>query len=56
MNKATGEVFTVNGETITAEVKFTPKDRNGEVKVKFVFPRLAVSMSPESWISMYSRS
>ena len=30
MNKATGEVFTVNGETITAEVKFTPKDRNGE--------------------------
>mgnify|MGYP000283605165 CR=1 FL=1 len=37
MNKATGEVFTVNGETITAEVKFTPKDRNGEVKVTFTF-------------------
>lgn len=37
MNKATGEVFTVNGETITAEVKFTPENRNGEVKVKFTF-------------------
>ena len=37
MNKATGDVFTVNGETITAEVKFTPKDRNGEVKVTFTF-------------------
>lgn len=37
MNKATGEVFTVNGETITAEVKFTPESRNGEVKVTFTF-------------------
>lgn len=37
MNKATGEVFTVNGETITAEVKFTPENRNGEVKVTFTF-------------------
>ena len=37
MNKATGEVFTVNGETITAEVKFTPENRNGEVKVMFTF-------------------
>lgn len=37
MNKATGEVFTVNGETITAEVKFTPENRNGKVKVTFTF-------------------
>lgn len=37
MNKTTGEVFTVNGETITAEVKFTPESRNGEVKVTFTF-------------------
>lgn len=37
MNKATGEAFTVNGETITAEVKFTPENRNGEVKVTFTF-------------------
>ena len=37
MNKATGEVFTVNGETITAEIKFTPENRNGEVKVTFTF-------------------
>lgn len=37
MNKATGEVFTVNGETITAEVKFTSENRNGEVKVTFTF-------------------
>lgn len=37
MNKATGEVFTVNGETITAEVKFTPENRNGEVNVTFTF-------------------
>lgn len=37
MNKATGEVFTVNGETITAEVKFTPENRNGEAKVTFTF-------------------
>ncbi len=37
MNKATGEVFTVNGEAITAEVKFTPENRNGEVKVTFTF-------------------
>ena len=37
MNKATGEVFTVNGETITAEVKFTPESRNGKVKVMFTF-------------------
>lgn len=37
MNKATGKVFTVNGETITAEIKFTPKNRNGEVKVTFTF-------------------
>lgn len=35
MNKATGEAFTANGETITAEVKFTPENRNGEVKVTF---------------------
>lgn len=45
MNKATGEVFTVNGETITAEVKFTPKDRNGEVKVKFVFDASGITKS-----------
>ena len=45
MNKATGEVFTVNGETITAEVKFTPKDRNGEVKVKFVFDASSITKS-----------
>lgn len=37
MNKATGEVFTVNGETITAEIKFTPENRNGEVNVTFTF-------------------
>ena len=37
MNKVTGEVFTVNGETITAEVKFTPENRNGEVNVTFTF-------------------
>ena len=45
MNKATGEVFTVNGETITAEVKFTPKGRNGEVKVKFVFDASGITKS-----------
>lgn len=45
MNKATGEVFTVNGETITAEVKFTPKDRNGEVKVKLVFDASGITKS-----------
>ena len=45
MNKATGEVFTVNGETITAEVKFTPKERNGEVKVKFVFDASGITKS-----------
>lgn len=45
MNKATGEVFTVNGETITAEVKFTPKDRNSEVKVKFVFDASGITKS-----------
>ena len=45
MNKATGEVFTVNGETITADVKFTPKDRNGEVKVKFVFDASSITTS-----------
>lgn len=27
----------MNGETITAEVKFTPESRNGEVKVTFTF-------------------
>lgn len=37
MNKATGEAFTANGETITAEVKFTPENRNGEVNVTFTF-------------------
>ena len=37
MNKATGEIFTVGSETITAEVKFTPENRDGEVKVKFIF-------------------
>ena len=37
MNKATGEEFTVNGKKIVAEVSFTPKDRNGEVKVTFTF-------------------
>lgn len=45
MNKAIGEVFTVNGETITAEVKFTPKGRNGEVKVKFVFDASGITKS-----------
>ena len=45
MNKATSEVFTVNGETITAELKFTPKDRNGEVKVKFVFDASGITKS-----------
>lgn len=45
MNKATGEVFAVNGETVTAEVKFTPKDRDGEVKVKFVFDASGITTS-----------
>jgi len=35
----------VNGETITAEVKFTPKGRNGEVKVKFVFDASGITKS-----------
>ena len=45
MNKATGEVFVVNGQTITSEIKFTPKDRNGEVKVTFVFDASGITTS-----------
>lgn len=45
VTKVQTKVFTVNGETITAEVKFTPKGRNGEVKVKFVFDASGITKS-----------
>lgn len=37
MDKATGKPFKVNGETVTAEVVFTPEKSNGTVDVTFEF-------------------
>ena len=37
MDKSTGKPFTVNGQKITAEVKFTAENSNGEIQMNFTF-------------------
>lgn len=45
MNKATGEPYTVNGTAVTAEAVFTPKTKDGEVKVTFTFDASGITMN-----------
>ena len=43
MNKATGQAFTVNGQQVTAETKFTAEKTSGTVDVTFTFDGSALS-------------
>ena len=43
MNKRTGKALKVNDEKITAEKKFTPKEKDGSVKLEFTFDASALA-------------
>ena len=47
MEKSTGKPFTVNGQKITAEVKFTAETADGEITVNFEFDGLSVTTETE---------
>ncbi len=37
VNKANGKTLSINGKAVTAEMKFTPTEKNGSVDMKFTF-------------------
>lgn len=47
MNKTTGEVFTVDGRPIVAEVVFTPETSDGEIAVPFTFNASGITEATE---------
>ena len=47
MEKATGKPFMVNGQGITAEVKFTAETADGEIAVNFEFDGLSVTVETD---------
>lgn len=47
MDKATGEIFTVDGEEITSEVTFTPEEANGQVEAEFTFDASSITQDTQ---------